>query len=71
MNILDRAAKAESFSNGSSSIMNSGYCESVGKNDSCMSESSVGFEKLQSYGEESKEGSSRGNSVTENFKNKL
>ena len=46
MNILDRAAIAESFSNESSSIMNSGNCESAGKNDSCMSESSVGFEKL-------------------------
>ena len=50
--------------------MDSVNCESAGKNDSCISESSVGFEKLQSQGEESKEGSSSGNAVTENFINK-
>ena len=74
INIYERAARVESFSNGSSSVMDSGNCESAGKNDSCISDSSVGVEKFdhmcKSYGEESKEGSSRGKAATRNFKNK-
>ena len=41
MNILDRAARAESYSNASSSIVDSGICESAGKSDSLVSEISV------------------------------
>ena len=46
MNILDGAARVESFSNGSSSLIDSGNCESSGKNDSCISESSAGNERV-------------------------